>query len=186
MHICLAAFRPYVPSVRETGRLAFGRWASQWVSSPETPHVSRSETYNGATSLLRRLRSELQALEKLPGRRLDLNAQACYYPYRRWDSISRKWSDNQHLMNLVSLFLLDEVHMLGEEKRGATLEAVVGRMKARSILNAASGGGHATGEVRFVAVSATVPNVADIAKWLVDGSGMETQNLKKNESWGCK
>jgi ATP-dependent DNA helicase HFM1/MER3 len=55
-------------------------------------------------------------------------------------------------MELVKLFLIDEVHILKEE-RGASLEAVVSRMKS-------------VGGVRFVALSATVPNSDDIATWL--------------------
>ena len=51
------------------------------------------------------------------------------------------------------MFLIDEVHML-KEQRGATLEAVVSRMKSVG------------SEVRFIALSATVPNSADIADWL--------------------
>ncbi|KAF7715810.1 P-loop containing nucleoside triphosphate hydrolase protein [Penicillium ucsense] len=71
----------------------------------------------------------------------------------KWDSITRKWKDHMRLMQLVKLFLIDEVHIL-KETRGATLEAVVSRMK-----NIGS-------NVRFVALSATVPNSEDIATWL--------------------
>jgi ATP-dependent DNA helicase HFM1/MER3 len=71
----------------------------------------------------------------------------------KWDSMTRKWKDHMRLMQLVKLFLIDEVHIL-RETRGATLEAVVSRMK-----NIGS-------NVRFVALSATVPNSEDIATWL--------------------
>ncbi|OQE42952.1 hypothetical protein PENCOP_c003G06758 [Penicillium coprophilum] len=71
----------------------------------------------------------------------------------KWDSMTRKWKDHMKLMQLVKLFLVDEVHIL-KEMRGATLEAVVSRMK-----NIGS-------NVRFVALSATVPNSEDIATWL--------------------
>ncbi|KAH7384519.1 nucleotide-sugar transporter-domain-containing protein [Pyrenochaeta sp. MPI-SDFR-AT-0127] len=71
----------------------------------------------------------------------------------KWDSITRKWKDHEKLMNLIKLFLIDEVHILKED-RGAVLEAVVSRMKSIS-----------TG-VRFVALSATVPNLHDVASWL--------------------
>lgn len=71
----------------------------------------------------------------------------------KWDSVTRKWKDHQKLMQMVKLFLIDEVHMLKED-RGATLEAVVSRMKSLD------------SEVRFVALSATVPNFQDIALWL--------------------
>ncbi|KAJ5374631.1 Nucleotide-sugar transporter [Penicillium concentricum] len=71
----------------------------------------------------------------------------------KWDSMTRKWKDHTKLIQLVKLFLIDEVHIL-KETRGATLEAVVSRMK-----NIGS-------NVRFVALSATVPNSEDIATWL--------------------
>ena len=55
--------------------------------------------------------------------------------------------ENQHGIRI------DEVHIL-KETRGATLEAVVSRMKSVG------------SDVRFVALSATVPNSEDIASWL--------------------
>ncbi len=71
----------------------------------------------------------------------------------KWDSMTRKWKDHQKLMQMVKLFLIDEVHILKED-RGATLEAVVSRMKSVG------------SDVRFVALSATVPNSEDISAWL--------------------
>jgi ATP-dependent DNA helicase HFM1/MER3 len=71
----------------------------------------------------------------------------------KWDSTTRKWKDHQRLMQMVKLFLIDEVHILKED-RGATLEAVVSRMKSVG------------SDVRFVVLSATVPNSEDIATWL--------------------
>jgi ATP-dependent DNA helicase HFM1/MER3 len=71
----------------------------------------------------------------------------------KWDSMTRSWRDHAKLMKMVKLFLIDEVHMLREE-RGATLEAIVSRMKP-----AGSG-------VRFIALSATIPNADDVASWL--------------------
>ncbi|XP_018586296.2 probable ATP-dependent DNA helicase HFM1 isoform X2 [Scleropages formosus] len=46
----------------------------------------------------------------------------------KWDSMTRKWRDNC-LMQLVKLFLIDEVHVVKDSTRGATLEVVVSRMK---------------------------------------------------------
>jgi ATP-dependent DNA helicase HFM1/MER3 len=71
----------------------------------------------------------------------------------KWDSITRKWKDHVKLLQLVKLVLIDEVHIL-KDPRGATLEAVVSRMKSIGA------------NVRFVALSATVPNSEDIATWL--------------------
>ncbi|RYP62479.1 hypothetical protein DL771_009723 [Monosporascus sp. 5C6A] len=71
----------------------------------------------------------------------------------KWDSVTRKWSDHRKLLDMVRLVLIDEVHILNDP-RGATLEAVVSRMKTIKA------------DVRFIALSATVPNIQDIAKWL--------------------
>jgi ATP-dependent DNA helicase HFM1/MER3 len=71
----------------------------------------------------------------------------------KWDSITRRWKDHAKLMQLIKLFLIDEVHIL-KESRGATLEAVVSRMKSTG------------SNVRFIALSATVPNSEDVAVWL--------------------
>lgn len=71
----------------------------------------------------------------------------------KWDSMTRQWKDHAKLMQIVKLFLIDEVHML-RDHRGATLEAVVSRMKSIG------------SSVRFIALSATVPNAADVATWL--------------------
>ncbi|KAK8018948.1 hypothetical protein PG991_008138 [Apiospora marii] len=71
----------------------------------------------------------------------------------KWDSITRKWSDHHKLLSMVRLVLIDEIHILNDA-RGATLEAVVSRMKTSGA------------NVRFVGLSATVPNIEDIATWL--------------------
>jgi len=81
------------------------------------------------------------------------NASIIIATPEKWDSVTRKWKDHAKLMQLVKLFLIDEVHVL-KEQRGATLEAVVSRMKSVG------------SNVRFIAMSATVPNSEDIAEWL--------------------
>jgi ATP-dependent DNA helicase HFM1/MER3 len=81
------------------------------------------------------------------------NANIIITTPEKWDSVTRRWRDHVKLMQLVRLFLIDEVHILNET-RGATLEAVVSRMKSVGT------------RVRFVALSATVPNVEDVAQWL--------------------
>ncbi|KAI9446595.1 P-loop containing nucleoside triphosphate hydrolase protein [Lactarius indigo] len=62
-------------------------------------------------------------------------------------------STHGQLLSQIQLFLIDEVHILNE-LRGSTLEVVVSRMKTRG------------SAVRFVAVSATVPNIGDVAHWI--------------------
>ncbi|KAJ5570592.1 uncharacterized protein N7459_010022 [Penicillium hispanicum] len=90
------------------------------------------------------------------------NSQIIITTPEKWDSMTRKWKDHMRLMELVKLFLIDEVHIL-KEARGATLEAVVSRMKSIG------------SNVRFVALSATVPNSEDIATWL--GKDATNQHL---------
>lgn len=79
----------------------------------------------------------------------------------KWDSVTRKWEDNSKLVNLVELVLIDEIHFLNQE-RGATLEAVISRMK------------YFCNKLRLLALSATIPNADDIATWL--GRNREDQN----------
>ncbi|KAF9652905.1 P-loop containing nucleoside triphosphate hydrolase protein, partial [Thelephora ganbajun] len=85
----------------------------------------------------------------------------------KWDALTRNWyvappfssqtpreswyrQDYNGILSQIKLFL---VHILNEA-RGGTLEVVISRMKLR-------GSG-----VRFIMVSATVPNVQDVAGWI--------------------
>ncbi|EGN95664.1 hypothetical protein SERLA73DRAFT_76746 [Serpula lacrymans var. lacrymans S7.3] len=81
------------------------------------------------------------------------NAQIIVTTGEKWDSLTRNWDEQSRILSQIQLFLVDEVHILNES-RGSTLEVVVSRMKAR-------GSG-----VRFVLVSATVPNIEDVASWI--------------------
>lgn len=60
-------------------------------------------------------------------------------------------------------FIFYQVHVVKDATRGATLEVVVSRMKAvqafRGVQNPEAGLA-----MRFVAVSATIPNVSDVSK----------------------
>ncbi|KAM4552713.1 putative ATP-dependent DNA helicase HFM1 [Odontesthes bonariensis] len=90
----------------------------------------------------------------------------------KWDIMTRKWKDNC-LLQLVRLFLIDEVHVVKDATRGATLEVVVSRMKAVQTYRT-SQNPEAGLSMRFVAVSATIPNIYDIADWLSNESGPAT------------
>ncbi|XP_072788830.1 probable ATP-dependent DNA helicase HFM1 isoform X3 [Taeniopygia guttata] len=86
----------------------------------------------------------------------------------KWDSMTRRWRDNS-IVQLVRLFLIDEVHVIKDESRGATLEVVVSRMKTiQSSLWRLLEKHDTVPPLRFVAVSATIPNTQDIAEWLSD------------------
>lgn len=72
----------------------------------------------------------------------------------KWDLLTRKWNDYADLRTSLKLVMIDEVHLLNESRRGATLEAVICRMKLM-------GSG-----IRYLAISATILNAYDIGKWL--------------------
>ncbi|KAM4896084.1 LOW QUALITY PROTEIN: putative ATP-dependent DNA helicase HFM1 [Sylvia borin] len=110
----------------------------------------------------------------------------------KWDSMTRRWRDNS-IVQLVRLFLIDEVrkirvylcpgfvHVIKDESRGATLEVVVSRMKTiQSSLWRHLEKHDTVPPLRFVAVSATIPNTQDIAEWLSD-SEMPAVCLKIDE-----
>ncbi|KAG9051101.1 Sec63 [Tulasnella sp. UAMH 9824] len=71
----------------------------------------------------------------------------------KWDSLTRNWREHQDILATMQLFLVDEVHILNET-RGSTLEVCISRMKTRGTA------------VRFILLSATAPNIEDIASWV--------------------
>ena len=71
----------------------------------------------------------------------------------KWDMVTRRKSEQAKLLANVRLVLIDEVHLL-RDSRGPRLEAVVSRMKIYG------------NDIRFIALSATVPNIQDVAEWL--------------------
>ncbi|XP_029929862.1 probable ATP-dependent DNA helicase HFM1 [Myripristis murdjan] len=97
----------------------------------------------------------------------------------KWDSMTRKWKENC-LLQLVRLFLIDEVHVVKDAIRGATLEVVVSRMKAVHAYRTAENP-QPDLSMRFLALSATIPNISDIADWLCSESGPATY-LEMDES----
>lgn len=80
----------------------------------------------------------------------------------KWDGLTRKWNDYPTIANSIRLMLIDEIHLLGDAWRGPTLEAIVARIKSFP----------QSDEIRFVAVSASLPNIQDVGQWL---AGAEQQ-----------
>lgn len=77
--------------------------------------------------------------------------------FEKWDCLTRSLSDHQRILSMVKLVLIDEVHYV-KDPRGATLEAIVSRMKKRE------------SKVRLIALSATIPNCEDVADWIGQSS----------------
>ena len=75
----------------------------------------------------------------------------------KWDSLCRRLNFDRILKN-IRLVLLDEIHTINDELRGPVIESIVTRMKCMAA--------HTESCLRFITLSATVPNVEDISKWL--------------------
>ncbi len=70
--------------------------------------------------------------------------------YEKFDSTLRV---DPTILERLSVLVIDEVHYVGEPKRGVVLESLVARVLSKA-------------EPQVVALSATVPNVEEIAEWL--------------------
>ncbi|THH20310.1 hypothetical protein EW146_g1011 [Bondarzewia mesenterica] len=74
----------------------------------------------------------------------------------KWDVITRKSSDTSYT-NLVRLLIIDEIHLLHDE-RGPVLESIVARTIRRME--------QTSDYVRLIGLSATLPNYEDVATFL--------------------
>mmetsp|Transcript_105653 Transcript_105653/g.305436 ORF Transcript_105653/g.305436 Transcript_105653/m.305436 type:complete len:577 (+) Transcript_105653:81-1811(+) len=75
----------------------------------------------------------------------------------KWDVITRKGGSDGSLATACKLLIIDEVHLLADE-RGAVIESIVARTQ-RLVESAQT-------TVRIVALSATLPNYRDVAVFL--------------------
>lgn len=75
----------------------------------------------------------------------------------KWDVVTRKGTGDTELVQKVRLLVIDEVHMLHDE-RGAVLESLVARTE-RQVESTQS-------LIRIVGLSATLPNYVDVADFL--------------------
>ncbi|KAL9027255.1 MAG: hypothetical protein Q9196_004199, partial [Gyalolechia fulgens] len=75
----------------------------------------------------------------------------------KWDVVTRKSTGDTELVQKVRLLVIDEVHMLHDE-RGAVLESLVARTE-RQVESTQS-------LIRIVGLSATLPNYTDVADFL--------------------
>jgi len=88
----------------------------------------------------------------------------CVLLKEKWDIVTRKWKNSRAIIDSIKLFLIDEIHVLGESSRGAVIEAVISRMKtfASKRQRGQSTGQDQSTSIRFVAISATIPNIEDV------------------------
>ncbi len=77
----------------------------------------------------------------------------------KWDSATRKYRQDRYaFVRDVALVVVDEVHLLDSDSRGGTLEAVISRMRRIGTQDGK--------RLRIVALSATMPNIGDVARWI--------------------
>lgn len=77
-----------------------------------------------------------------------------------WNSVTRTWKDDLAVMSSIRLVVIDDLFLLNEPRRGPNLEAVVTRMKwIDNFFN------YGTQMMRFLAISCTISNAADIGQW---------------------
>jgi activating signal cointegrator complex subunit 3 len=84
------------------------------------------------------------------------NADVIITTPEKWDGVSRGWRSRDYVQ-AVELVIIDEIHLLGEE-RGAVLEVIVSRMRhmAASLGNT----------VRLLGLSTALANAQDLGDWL--------------------
>ncbi|TMW66845.1 hypothetical protein Poli38472_011961 [Pythium oligandrum] len=96
----------------------------------------------------------------------------------KWDVITRKSSTQQALLSQVKLLIIDEVHLLADE-RGPVIETIVART-VRRVESTQS-------MIRIVGLSATLPNYVDVATFLrvyVPPGDARSQNAATNGGRG--
>ncbi|KAH9850708.1 Sec63-domain-containing protein [Lenzites betulinus] len=86
----------------------------------------------------------------------------------KWDVVTRKPTGEGELASKVKLLIIDEVHLLNDE-RGAVIETIVARMRFKlyhriglTLLQVES----TQSVIRIVGLSATLPNYIDVADFL--------------------
>ena len=101
--------------------------------------------YTGETATSKN-KSERAEIADLAGARIIVTTP------EKMDQLTRRDENHRHI-KAVALVCLDEIHSVSSDVRGPVLEVLVSRL--RKITGA-----------RFVCVSATIPNSADVAKWI--------------------
>ena len=118
------------------------------------------------------------------------NADVLVCTPEKWDLISRTWRGGigagKAFIKRVRLLVIDEIHLLGEE-RGAVLEAIVSRTRFISKFleneNKSKGNGgqsdrHET--VRIVGLSTAISNPQDLAHWI----GIDVDSVSRTAKHG--
>jgi len=109
----------------------------------------------------------------------------------KWDLVSRGWrhagikdgknsDSNRSFVKDVRLLIIDEIHLLGEE-RGAVLEAIVSRTRFISkFLAQNKDGSTSTREpIRIIGLSTSIANPFDLADWIgIKTDAFDAESMK--------
>ncbi|WCJ44783.1 U5 small nuclear ribonucleoprotein helicase putative [Euphorbia peplus] len=74
----------------------------------------------------------------------------------KWDALSRRWKQRKYVQQ-VSLFIVDELHLIGGEG-GPILEVIVSRMRYIA--------SQTENKIRIVALSSSLANAKDLGEWI--------------------
>lgn len=96
--------------------------------------------------------------------------QIAIFTPEKFDAMTRKWKDHRKFTNAVRLVLIDEVHLVGDESRGPSIEAIVSRIKTFKHNQSADC------HVRFISVSALLHNIDDVGRWI--SAGQPTDSIR--------
>ncbi|CAJ1934944.1 unnamed protein product [Cylindrotheca closterium] len=118
------------------------------------------------------------------------NADVLVCTPEKWDLISRNWRGgigaSKAFIKRVRLLIIDEIHLLGEE-RGAVLEAIVSRTRFISKFlqnqNKSNGNGGDSGPyetVRIVGLSTAIANPQDLSHWI----GIDVDSISRTARHG--
>ncbi|XP_066464224.1 activating signal cointegrator 1 complex subunit 3 isoform X1 [Eleutherodactylus coqui] len=91
-----------------------------------------------------------------PDMRAIMEADLIVTTPEKWDGVSRSWQNRSYVQK-VSILIIDEIHLLGDE-RGPVLEVIVSRTNFIS--------SHTEKTVRVVGLSTALANARDLADWL--------------------
>ena len=81
----------------------------------------------------------------------------------KWDGVSRSWQTRNYVQ-AVRLIVIDEIHLLGED-RGPVLEVIVSRTNFIA--------SHTNHKLRVIGLSTALANAKDLADWLgITGPGL--------------
>ena len=81
----------------------------------------------------------------------------------KWDGVSRSWQNRSYVKS-VGLIIIDEIHLLGEE-RGPIIEVIVSRMRYIS--------SKTENNIRILGLSTALANARDLGDWLgIEGAGL--------------